>query len=161
MHESALSEVFHECLALFIEKYGHLVTTFQTRLMQESASIYAESIIRKGGMLTTCVGFIDATKIRIARPSGHVHQRTVYSGHKRIHCLSYQTVTTPDGLIFHLYGPVEGRQPDVFLYPSSGLDETVRNGLIVNGIQYCIYGDQDYVIRPWMQTACPTVLATD
>ena len=32
---------------------------------------------------------------------------------------------------------------------------------MVNGTQYCIYGDQTYVIRPWIQTALPTALATE
>ena len=31
----------------------------------------------------------------------------------------------------------------------------------MNGAQYCIYGDQAYVIRPEMQTVYPTALATD
>ena len=83
MHESALSEVFHDCLALFIEKHGHLMTTFQSTLMQERASMYSESISRRGGMLKTCVGFIDGTKIRIAIPFGHFYKRAVYSGHKK------------------------------------------------------------------------------
>lgn len=69
--------------------------------------------------MTNCVGFIDGTKIRIARPSEYMHQRYVYSGHKRIHCLSYETITTPDGLIFHLYGSIEGRHPDAYLYRCS------------------------------------------
>ena len=69
--------------------------------------MYTESILRRVWKLTTCVEFIDGTKIRIGRPSGHVHQRAFYSGHKRAHRLSYQTVTNPDALIFHQYGPGE------------------------------------------------------
>ena len=69
--------------------------------------MYAESIPRRVWKLTTYVEFIDGTKIRIAGPSGQVHQRAFYGGDKRIHRLSYQTVTTPDALIFHLYGPVQ------------------------------------------------------
>ena len=136
------------------------MTTFQSILMQEIAIMYAEYISRRG-MLNTCVGFIDGTKIRISRPDLHLHQRAVYSGHKRVHCLPYQTAKPPDGFLLHLYGPVEGRQPDAFLYRASGLDATLCNGLKVKGIQYCIYGDQSYVIRPLMSTAYPTALATD
>ena len=32
MHESALSEVFHECLHTFVNNYQHLVRTFRTEL---------------------------------------------------------------------------------------------------------------------------------
>ena len=70
-----------------------------------------------------------------------------------VYYLSYQIVTTPDGIIFHLYGPVEGRQPDAFLYRSSGPDEILCNGLKVNGTQYCMYGYQAHVISTRMQTA--------
>ncbi len=59
--------------------------------------MYAEVVRESGGTLNECVGFIDRTKIHIARPSGNLHQRSVYSGRKKIQCLSYQTITTPDG----------------------------------------------------------------
>ena len=82
--------------------------------MQERDSMYDESISRRGGKLATCVWFIAGKKIRIARPSGPVHQRALYSRQKRVLCLSHRKLTTPNGLIFLLYGPVEGRQPDAF-----------------------------------------------
>ena len=31
-----------------------------------------------------------------------------FNGHKRLHALKFQIVTTPDGLIAHAFGPVEG-----------------------------------------------------
>ncbi len=53
--------------------------------MKERASLYAEAVTWKGGMLKDRVGFIDGTKILIARPSGNIHQRSVYSGYERKH----------------------------------------------------------------------------
>ena len=76
-------------------------------------------------MLTTCVRFIDGSKIGIARPSGHVHQRVVYIVQKRVRCLSYETISTPGGLIPHLYGPIARRQPDGFFHRASVLDSTL------------------------------------
>ena len=35
-----------------------------------------------------------------------VNQRTNYNGHKRVHSLKFQSVTLPNGLIAHLFGPV-------------------------------------------------------
>eukprot|EP00171_Calliarthron_tuberculosum_P008950 IDg8950t1 len=108
-----------------------------------------------------CVGLIDGTKIKVARPSdSNSHQRCVYSGHKRFHCLTYQTVTTPDRLIFHIYGPIEGRRPDTYLYRKSGLEEHMKTKLIIEGTQHYIYGDSAYVLRPWLQTAFPRSSAT-
>ncbi len=91
---------------MFVTKHGHLVANFQFELMREKASIYAEAIQESGGALANCVGFVDGTKIRIALPGRNIHQRAVYGGHKRMHCISNQTITSPDGLIFHIYGPV-------------------------------------------------------
>eukprot|EP00171_Calliarthron_tuberculosum_P001540 IDg1540t1 len=82
-------------------------------------------------------------------------QRSCYSGHKRFHRLVYQTITTPDGLILHLYGSMEGRQPDAYLYRQSGIDEDLRHHYVVNGKQYYLYAEKAYVLRPWMQTAYP------
>jgi hypothetical protein len=63
----------------------------------------------------------------MSRPGGDGSiQRSAYSGHKRFHCFSYQTVATPDGLIIHLYGPVEGRRHDLTLYRASGMDHLLE-----------------------------------
>ena len=123
--------------------------------------MYADAIHNRGGALLNCVGFIDGTKIKMARPKGYAHQRSVWSGHKRMHCFSYQTITTPDGLIFHMYGPVEGRQPDAYLYCKSKMDTVLEENMKVEDVQYCIYGDQAYVLRSWMQTGYPRLLATE
>lgn len=156
MHASALCEVFYECAWSLYDGHSSLITTFQKDLMHERAHLYAQCIVTSGGLLDKCVGFIDGTNIKMARLGGsRTLQRATYSGHKRIHCLSYQTVTTPDGLIFHLYGPVEGRQPDRFLYRKSNLDAVLQESLSIEGEQHYIYGDQAYILRPWMQTAFP------
>ncbi len=101
--------------------------------------MYVEALNESEGMLSNRVGFIDGTKIQIALTSMNMHQRSVYSGQKWMLCLAYETITTPDRLIFHIYRPIEGRQPDVYLYPASGMDDLLSEHLIVNGIQYWIY----------------------
>ncbi len=35
------------------------------------------------------------------------------------------------------------------------------DALHVNGMQYCIHGDQAYLLRPWMQTAYPRLNPTE
>jgi len=88
--------------------------------MTERAPVYAHFIIGMGAPLHGCVGCIDGTTIRVARPGGGL-QRACYSGHKRCHAIKFQSICAPDGLLFHLYGPVEGLRHDVFLYQESGL----------------------------------------
>lgn len=162
MRSSALSEVFWEVIESFVESKGHLICTLRESLLVERAALYADAIIAKGAPLDSCVGFIDCTKIRMTRPGGHGSlQRACYSGHKRMHCLIYQTVTTPDGLIFYLYGPEVGRRHDTTLLRKSGLEERLQAILLIDGRQFYLYGDAAYMIRPWLQTAFPRVGATE
>lgn len=160
-HSSKISEIFWEVAKKFYTERKALVTTLRMDLICERAEEYAECIHRTGAPLDNCIGFIDGTKILIARPGGpNCNQRCVYSGHKRCHCLTYQTVTTPDGLIMNLHGPVEGRRSDAFIYRLSKLGIQMEEKFVIAGKQYCIYGDQAYVLRPWMQTAFPRHTAT-
>ena len=161
MRSSALSEVFWEVLESFYEKQGHLVLDLQEGLLARRAEMYAESIHKAGAPLDSCVGFIDCTKIQMSRPGGHSSlQRSCYSGHKRFHCLMYQTETTPDGLIFHLYGLEVGGRHDLTLLRESKLQDRLQICLKINGRQFYIYSDAAYMIRPWLQVSYPRTGAT-
>lgn len=63
-------------------------------------------------------------------------------------CLSFQTMKTPDGLMFSLYGPEVERRHDITLLRGSLINELVENCLNSDEQQYYIYGDDDYVLRP-------------
>ena len=95
-------------------------------------------------------------KVQKARPDGNsFNQRSCYSGQKRFHCLAYWTITTPDGLLFHLYGPIAGRHSDAYMYRESEMDYYLRDHIFVHATQYYLYSDQAYVFRPRMQVAFP------
>lgn len=161
MRASALCEVFWEVVESFVEARKHLLEVFRSGLMGRRAEIYSAAIKERGAPLENCVGFIDCTKIQMSRPGGSgAIQRSCFSGHKRFHCLVYQTVTTPDGLMFNLYGPEVGRRHDMTLYRESNLDAVLQEALLVDGRQYCIFGDSAYVLKPWLQTAFPRVGST-
>ena len=96
----------------------------------------------------------------VSRPGGGL-QRASYSGHKRKHALKFHNVLTPDGLFFHLFGPVEGRRHDMTLYHESAMDATLAKALIVGGEQYYLYGDVAYMMRPWLQTVFEGILSPD
>ena len=55
MHTSGLSEVFHDCLQLFVDKYGKLVLIFKTEVMRRYAGKYAEVVIERRVALQNCV----------------------------------------------------------------------------------------------------------
>ena len=128
---------------------------------------FAAAIKAKGSPLSQCFGFIDGTVRPIARPT--VNQRIMYSGHKRVHCLKFQVgvlclhmylngcivddhgslqipslVSTLNGLIAHLFGPVEGRRHDAFMLSVSGLPNKLRALNQPNGQSYVLYGDPAY-----------------
>lgn len=106
MRSSAMSEIFYEVMESLVRERGNLLENFRAEMMEERAEMYAKAIHEQGAPLSNCVGFSDCTKIAMCRPGGRGSlQRTVYSGHKRFHCLIYQTITTPDGLLFYLMAP--------------------------------------------------------
>jgi hypothetical protein len=86
------------------------------------------------------------TLLFVCRPG--MHQELAYSGHKRKHGLKYQAVATPDGLVSHVYGPVEGRRHDSGMYYESGLDEQLQE--IFDATKKVIYGDAAYCYKPYL-----------
>lgn len=66
-------------------------------------------------------------------------------------CSVYQTVTTPNGLIFSQYGLVVGRRHNISVLRESGLNEALKNSLNVYWEQFYIFGDKCYDICPLLQ----------
>lgn len=161
MTTHALSEVFWQVLFDCKDKHDVLSGALRSDLLARRARMYADCIGENGAPLPNCVGFIDGTKIFIARPGGSgLNQRACYSGHKRAHCLVYLTVSTPDGLVLYLYGPEVGRRHDMTLYRQSGVDDQLRETLLIDAQQFYIYGDPAFVLRPWMQVGFNRAFAT-
>lgn len=73
----------------------------------------------------------------------------------------YQTIKIPDDLIFHVYVPVEGRQYNAFFYLQSGIDNELRDNIIINDVQHFLYAEKPYGVRPWIQTTCLNPLSSD
>lgn len=151
-HGAQLSEIFWEGVEQMLEDRCDLITgPINSSFLANRAHIYAAAIKDKCHALSNCIGFIDGTVIAIARPSRNAVQNVAYNGHKRKHALKYQAVTTPDGLILHAAGPIEGRRHDWTLYCRSGLDEVLEELMFVDGVQYCLYGDSGYNERSFLE----------
>ena len=58
--------------------------------------------------------------------------------------LIMQSVETPNGLIAHMFGPVEGRRHDAFMLGMSDLLGKLQKFNLPNGEPYVIYGDPAY-----------------
>ena len=55
-----------------------------------------------------------------------------------------QSVVTPNGLVAHMFGPIEGRRHDAFMLSVSGLLNKLRSLEQPNGQPYVLYGDPAY-----------------
>ena len=112
-HRSQLSEIFWESVEHLLETRVELITgNISSHYLQSQAERFAEAMKDKSEILENCVGFIDGTVIGIALPSGFDSQLFACNGHKRKHALKFQAVNSPDGMILHAYGPMEGRRHD-------------------------------------------------
>nr|CAI5849524.1 unnamed protein product [Callosobruchus analis] len=99
----------------------------------------------KRSCCSNCWAFLDGTIRPISRPS--VDQQLYYSGHKRTHCLKYQSLVTPDGLTISCMEPFEGRRHDAGILRESGLYGQLEDTTVFPDAHFVIYGDQAYGIR--------------
>lgn len=67
-----------------------------------------------------------------------------------MHCLVYQTITTPDRLIFLFYGPEVGLIHDTTHLRNHGIEGTLQDCLLIEGHQDSIYANVAYVLIPWL-----------
>ncbi|KAK3734504.1 hypothetical protein QZH41_010192 [Actinostola sp. cb2023] len=137
-----LSVIFNEIVDDIYERYKELLTSLD--LVWLDPEMFSQVIHAKGSPLTQCWGFIDGTPRGIARPI--YNQRIMFSGHKRIHCLKFQSVQAPNGLIAHMFGPIEGRRHDAFMLGMSDLLPELQRLVKPNGEPYVLYGDPAYGI---------------
>ena len=75
----------------------------------------------------------------------------MYNGHETNHALKYQAVNTPDGLIVHVCGPIEGRRHDWTLYVKSELTAILSSVIDIDWKRFCLYGESGYNRRWYME----------
>ncbi|KAJ7302650.1 hypothetical protein DFH08DRAFT_722830 [Mycena albidolilacea] len=105
--QTAISEVVNKLVEFLDDRWAHLLEfDHNGLLMTQRLQLYADAIHMKGSLLRLIWGFIDCTIRCMCRPSWW--QQQVYNGHKKVHALKFQAIRLPDGLIGHLFGPIEG-----------------------------------------------------
>ena len=135
----ALSAIVMHMVQQLHDKYKSKIA-FDREHIAANAATFAERIQATGCPLANCFAFIDGTCRPCARPVRN--QRIMYSGHKKVHGLKFQSVITPDGIIVSLFGPVEGRRHDLFLLKLSQLEARLSEMPQLEG--FLMYGDQGY-----------------
>ena len=113
--------------------------------------LFADAIYRSGAALENCWGFVDGTVRPVCRPGEK--KSAIYNGHKRVHSIKFQSLALPNGLVGHLYGPVEGRRHDRGMLASSGLLQDLQrfSNSSVTGLPMCVYGNPAYPLRAHLQ----------
>lgn len=137
---STLCHIFYFVVEFIDKNLGDMIYWDEERIIS-NLDRYCAAISAKEPLGIEGVwGFIDGTIRPICRPSKG--QQAMYNGHKRVHALKFQTVVTPDGLISHLFGPVDGRRHDLFMLNESGFKDVLeKNSNFHNKL---IYGDPAY-----------------
>lgn len=142
-----ISMIFNHVLSFVFDHFNHLLTSFnQPWMSPENLRRFADAIHQKGAPLVNCWGFIDGTLRPICRPG--MWQKEVYSGHKRVHALKYQSIMVPNGLVANMFGPFEGRRHDAAMLAESDIMPHLQNLRDNHGEKLCIYGDPAYPLSP-------------
>ncbi|KIJ31630.1 hypothetical protein M422DRAFT_98767, partial [Sphaerobolus stellatus SS14] len=142
---SRFSRITHLTARFLWQRWKHLLRFDPTRLTREKLTNFAKAFKSKGAPLHCVAALIDGTLQKNARPVRN--QRLVYNGWKRMHCLKYHAVVSPDGLVIHVYGLVDGRRHDETVYKESGLSAILdKHFWTPDGNPLFIYGDPAYTV---------------
>jgi hypothetical protein len=97
-HPSSMSRIFHYVMHFLLQRIKASLISYP--LTREKLQQYADAFQRRGVPdALRLFAVIDTKKQKICKPGRN--QRALYSGHKRIHCVKYQTLEGPNGLILH------------------------------------------------------------
>ncbi|KXS11130.1 hypothetical protein M427DRAFT_102802, partial [Gonapodya prolifera JEL478] len=141
---SELSRIVSYLVGDLKDRYAEILKWDVDRLTPQLLKQFCGAIHDAGSPLLSVFGFIDGTDRRISRPTHH--QRKYYSGRKRQHCLKYQGVVSPDGIIIHLAGPFLGPDHDLSIFRKSGLNELLALHAFGPAHEpYQVYGDPAYL----------------
>ena len=155
LSEPMLSRCFEWAVHFLTERYSEGLQDISR--WAPYAAIWADAVYHASNQrVPNIIGMIDGTCRTMCRPSngpldiGVDVQREFYNGHHRVHCLKFQTVTAPNGLIIHVFGPINGRRHDSFLLRSSQLLESLAQLTVNAGLHFCIFGDSAYPINDFI-----------
>eukprot|EP00171_Calliarthron_tuberculosum_P004409 IDg4409t1 len=104
-HASQLSEIFWEGIEAFLAARLYLLdSNLSAQYISSKAVLFSAAVADKSGCLTNCLGFIDGTVLKIARPSDNGLQNVVYNSHQARSCAQLEECMLVDGTQFCIYG---------------------------------------------------------
>lgn len=149
---SRFSRITHITALSLWNRWKHLLRFNPQRLSPVKLAQFGCVFRDKGAPLDVVVAIIDGTLQKNARPV--YNQRLGFNGWKCMHCLKYHAVLSPDGLVIHVYGPVDGRRHDETVFKQSGLSDLLEKHFwSPTGEPLYLYGDLGYSVGPHI--LCP------
>jgi DDE superfamily endonuclease len=133
------------CIATFVDALYSVALPYLSdpSIFQHRFELYSRLIHEKSGLGGLDIwGFIDSKLRKTCHPT--YFQKHVYSRHKCCHGIKFQSVTTPDGLIALLYGPINGNRHDSFMLQESNLLPQLRALFPAGEKRFSLYGDPAY-----------------
>jgi nuclease HARBI1 len=121
-----------------------------TGLFHHRFPVYTEKIaVKTGNAAINIWGFINRTLKKMCWPTHY--QKAAYSGHKCCHGIKFQNVTTPDGYVAHLYGPIAGCRHDSYMLSCSKLLLQLHALMPPGqGTIYSLFGDPAYPMSAYL-----------
>ncbi|KIJ56001.1 hypothetical protein M422DRAFT_150642 [Sphaerobolus stellatus SS14] len=145
--KSRFSRITRATAVYIWNQWKHLLCFDPRRLTREKLSSFARAFTAKGSPFPFVAALIDGTLQKSARPVRN--QRLFYNRWKRIRCLKYHILISPDGLVIHVYGLMGGRRHDETVFKESGLVELLNKHFwSPEGLALYIYGDPAYSVGP-------------
>lgn len=140
---SVLSRIIKE-LVMYLYRIWSFTLRFSPEWLAPSRLEYfAAAVNAAGAPIGDVWAFIDATIRLISRPT--YNQEISYNGYQHDHAMKFQGVTSPDGIIQDLFGPMEERRADGHILDRSGLEEKcLEYTKAMDGRQLFLYGDPAY-----------------
>jgi hypothetical protein len=138
---SCLSRVVNDACQHLIKQHQER-TLWHPRFQQYKVlRAYARAMINCGcpGRIW---GFIDVPFTSFSRPVSRQHM--FYSGHKRLHGMVFQAITTPDGLISSVFGPFIRGINDWGMFNASRVPHRLHRMIPVSNKMLYLYGDPAY-----------------
>ena len=165
-HPAQISRIFNGMIRHLYSSLTHLRDSRSLECWGPHFPRFAAAIHRGGRRsrrrayrpmpLTNCVGFIDGSNQYTDKPG--MYQHILYNGHKRAHCVKWQGIMLPNGIMPMPFGPVHGRNHDALMLEYSGVIPAMRRISAGLGCDYQLYGDPAYPLSPYLGAPFPSTI---
>ena len=141
-----LSYVSNHFMNFVYDRWGHLIKTMNLQwLVPVNLHLFIDAIHASESLLENCLGFIDETNRSICRSTKD--QCILYSGHKKVQAIKFQSVVALNGLIANLYGPVNGQHLTAICLLTQALFRNLQQ-YACGPKQHFLCGDLAYPLWP-------------